>query len=117
MESKQKYLAERVVVHKYYYFLVVIHKYYYSLVVVHLYYYYLVVVHLYYYLRITQESSTGVLATIIGLALSLCIITNSLVFIIEYLYSLKTRWIHIIYSYTKQMRNSNQPTKTNVLIL
>ena len=26
----------------------------------------------------------------------------------KYLYSLKTRWIHIIYSYTKQGRKSNQ---------
>ena len=57
------------------------------------------------------KSSTGVLATIIGRALSLCIISNPLVFIIEYLYSLKTRWIHIIYSYTKQRRKPNQQEK------
>ena len=30
---------------------------------------------------------------------------------LKYLYSLKTRWIHIIYSYTKQGRKFNQPTK------
>jgi len=67
-----------------------------------------VVVHLYHY---KPRSSTGVLATIIGRALSLCIISNPLVFIIEYLYSLKTRWIHIIYSYTKQRRKPNQQEK------
>ena len=30
---------------------------------------------------------------------------------LKYLYSLQTRWIHIIYSYTKQARNSNQTNK------
>ena len=55
-----------------------------------------VVVHLYHY---KPRSSTGVLTTIIGLAKD------------KYLYSLKTRWIHIIYSYTKQGRKPNQTNK------
>jgi len=45
------------------------------------------------------KSSTGVLTTIIGLAT------------LEYLYSLKTRLVSLLYSYTKQARISNQTNK------
>ena len=61
-----------------------------------------VVVHLYHY---KPRSSTGVLATIIGLAK------------LEYLYSWHMLQNMQIYRYTKPGRISNQRTKTNVLIL